>query len=114
MSNLEIQVAERPGGGRVVTPRGPVTLETLFDLQKVLREQQCNLIIDLSEVPYMDSAGLGSILTSYVSCQRHQRKFALANVSPRVLVLLQAANVDTLLPIYDSVEAAEGQSGATA
>jgi anti-anti-sigma factor len=114
MSNLEIQVDARPGGGRTVTLRGPVTLETLFDLQNVLRQERSDLIIDLAEVPYMDSAGLGSILTAYASCQRQQHKFALASVSQRVLVLLQLTKVDTLLPIFDSVADAEGQSAASA
>lgn len=114
MSNLEIQVTARPGGGRIVTLRGPVTLETLFDLQNVLRQEHSDLIIDLTEVPYMDSAGLGAILTAYASCQRQQHKFALANVPQRVMVLLQLTRVDTLLPIFDSVAAAEGQSAASA
>ena len=114
MPSLQIEVAARPGGGRIVSLRGPVTLETLFELQNVLREEHSDLIIDLSEVPYMDSAGLGAILTAYASCQRHQNKFALANVSQRVLVLLQLTRVDTVLPIFDSVAEAEGQSAATA
>ena len=112
MSALEIQVAVRPSGGRVVTLRGPVTLESLFELQNILRQEHTDLVIDLAEVPYMDSAGLGAILTAYASCQRHQQKFGLANISQRVLVLLQVTKVDTLVPIYASVEAAEGQSAA--
>jgi anti-sigma B factor antagonist len=114
MSNLEIQLAVRPSGSRIVALRGPVTLETLFELQNVLRQERSDLIIDLAGVPYMDSAGLGAILTAYASCQRHQHKFGLANISQRVLVLLQVTKVDTLLPIYASVEAAEGQSAASA
>jgi anti-anti-sigma factor len=114
MPSLEIHVTARPSGGRIVTLRGPVTLETLFELQNVLRQERSDLIIDIAEVPYMDSAGLGTILTAYASCQRNQRKFALANISPRVLVLLQVTKVDTLVPIYDSVAAAEGQSAAGA
>lgn len=113
MSNLEIQVAARPGGGRIVTLRGPVTLETLFDLN-VLRQERSDLVIDLAEVPYMDSAGLGSILTAYASCQHQQHRFALAAVPQRVMVLLQLTKVDTLLPIFASVADAEGQSAASA
>ena len=114
MPRLEIQVAVQPGGGRIITLRGPVTLETLFDLQNVLRQEHSDLIIDLGEVPYMDSAGLGAILTAYASCQRQRHKFALANVPQCVMVLLQLTKVDTLLPIFDSVAEAEGQSAASA
>jgi len=114
MPDLNIQVAARPSGLRLVTLRGPVTLESLFDLQATLRQESSDLLIDLAEVPYMDSAGLGAILSAYASCQRQHHKFGLANVSPRVLVLLQLTKVDTLLPIHDSIEAAEGSNAATA
>ena len=114
MASLEIEVAARPSGGRIITLRGPVTLETLFELQNVLRQQHSDLVIDLAGVPYMDSAGLGAILSAYASCQRHQNKFALANVSQRVRVLLELTKVDTLLPIFDSVAEAEAQSAASA
>jgi len=91
-----------------------VTLETLFELQNVLRQEHNDLVVDLTEVPYMDSAGRGAILTAYASCQRHQNKFALANVPQRVLVLLELTKVDTLLPIFGSVAEAESQSARSA
>ena len=112
MPSLEIQIAMRPGGGRVVTLRGAVTLETLFDLQNTLRQEHTDLIIDLSEVPYMDSAGLGAILTAYASCQRSGKKFALTGICSRVMVLLEVTKVKALLPIFDTVDQAEGVSAA--
>jgi anti-sigma B factor antagonist len=114
MPSLEIQVAARPAGGRVVTLRGPVTLETLFDLQNTLRQEHTDLVIDLSGVPYMDSAGLGALLTAYASCQRNHHKFALAGVSSRIMVLLEVTKINTLLPIFDTVADAEGASAAKA
>jgi anti-sigma B factor antagonist len=68
----------------------------------------------LSDVPYMDSAGLGAILSAYASCQRHGKRFALANVSQRVMSLLQVSKVDSLVPQYESVEAAEKDWGMKA
>ena len=114
MPSLEIQVAARPNGGRIVTLLGPVTLETVFDLQNTLRQEHTDLIIDLSGVPYMDSAGLGAILTAYASCLRNHKSFALAGVSPRIMVLLEVTKVNTLVPIFNSVAEAEGASAATA
>lgn len=114
MPSLEIKVVIPSGGGRVVSLRGPVTLETLFDLQNTLRQEHTDLIIDLSQVPYMDSAGLGAILTAYASCQRNGKKFALAGISSRVMVLLEVTKVNTLLPIFGTVAEAEGASVAKA
>ncbi|HTT61768.1 MAG TPA: STAS domain-containing protein [Bryobacteraceae bacterium] len=112
MSELEIQVGERPGGGRLLTLRGPLTLNTLFEFMAVLRQDHTDLIIDLSAVPFMDSAGLGAILGGFASCQRNGHRFALVNTPQRVMTLLQVSRVDTLLPLFASLEAAEAQAAA--
>lgn len=107
MDQMELRAVDGPNGIRVLHVAGPVTLNTLFDLQDTIRKEQGNgLIISLSDVPYMDSAGLGTILGAYASCQRHGRGFALAGVSQRVVTLLQIAKVDALVPQYESVDAA--------
>ena len=114
MNELVMRVIEGAEGTRILKLEGPLTLNTLFRFQDLVRTLESpRLIFDLSGVPYMDSAGLGSVLGAYASCQRHGRRFALANVSPRVLTLLQVAHVDTILPTYESVEAAEAQLQVT-
>lgn len=112
MATLEIQVTGRPDGGRLLTLTGPLTLDTLFDFQRIVRQVHSGLIIDLSGVPYMDSAGLGAILGAFASCQRNNHRFGLVNVSDRVKVLFQVAHVDTVLPQFASLEAAEAQAAA--
>lgn len=108
MDKFEIRSAQGSSGASVLHLSGPLTLSTLFDFQDVVRKEQAGgLIIVLAEVPYMDSAGLGAILSAYASCQRHARKFALAGVSERVMALLRVTKVDALVPRYETVEAAE-------
>jgi anti-sigma B factor antagonist len=115
MSEFEIRLVEGSGGTRILKLGGPLTLQTLFEFQDLVRKLAApGLILDLSGVPYMDSAGLGAVLGAYASCQRQGRKFALAHVSPRILTLLQVTHVDTILPRYESAEAAEAQLGGKA
>jgi anti-sigma B factor antagonist len=110
MDQLQIRRTGSPGGVLILHLEGPLTLTTLFEFQDTVRQQQANaLIIALVGVPYMDSAGLGAILGAFVSCQRRGRKFALAGVSRRVLTLFEVARVDTLVPRFDTLEAAEMQ-----
>jgi anti-sigma B factor antagonist len=87
---------------------GPFTLGNMFKLQSYLRTltPPC-LILDLSSVPYMDSAGLGVIMNYFVSCQTHGRKLLLAGVSDRIRALLEMTKVDNVLQICESVEAAQ-------
>jgi anti-sigma B factor antagonist len=115
MDKCEIKPAKSANGTSVLHLSGPLTLNTLFEFQDIARTQQPGgLIIELSEVPYMDSAGLGAILSAYASCQRHGRKFALASVSERVMSLLRVTKVDSLVPQYETVEAAEKDWGLKA
>jgi anti-sigma B factor antagonist len=64
-------------------------------------------ILDLTEVPYMDSAGLGMIVSHYVRCQSRDVRLVLAGANPRVVQLLQMTKVDGFLPLAGSVEEAD-------
>lgn len=64
-------------------------------------------ILDLTEVPYMDSAGLGMIVSHYVRCRGRGVRLVAAGVSSRVVQLLELTIVDKLFPRFDSVEEAD-------
>src|SRR5262249_49586642 len=50
----------------------------VFEFQNTARSETSRpIIVDLTDVPYMDSVGLGSILGVFASCQRTSRGFAL-------------------------------------
>ncbi len=118
MAELQIDVAAGPVTGmRILRLTGPFTLTTLFAFQETVRQDPGPItIIDLSEVPYMDSAALGSLLGLHVSCQRDGRKYSLIGIPPRVEVLLRTSRVDNILVIHPTLAAAElsltGQSAA--
>jgi anti-anti-sigma factor len=72
-------------GERILKVNGPLVISNFFEFQQTVREDKSPLlIIDLADVPYMDSAALGSILGIHVSCGRKQTKYALINVVPRI------------------------------
>ena len=80
----------------------------LFDLQLMLPTgglPDAN-IFDLTDVPYMDSTGLGMVIRHYVRCQDKGVRFITIGVGPRVLELFQLTNVDTVIPIIATVEEA--------
>ena len=64
-------------------------------------------ILDLTEVPYMDSAGLGMIVSHYVRCQGKGVRLVVAGVSPRVVQLFEMTRVDGFFPRVDSAEEAD-------
>jgi anti-sigma B factor antagonist len=87
---------------------GPITLSSLFPLKDTVGALTSHLtILEMSQVPYVDSAGLGTILMFHVSAEKNGRKLALAGVTERVLSLIRMTRVDTVLGLFPSVEAAE-------
>ena len=64
-------------------------------------------IFDFTQVPYMDSAGLGMMVSHYVRCQRQGIRLIAAGVSPRVFRLFQLTNVENLFPIVATIEEAD-------
>jgi anti-anti-sigma factor len=64
-------------------------------------------IFDLTQVPYLDSAGLGMMVSHYVRCQRQGIRLITAGVSPRVLQLLQLTKVGNLFPMTATLEEAD-------
>ncbi len=89
----------------------PVALQNLLDFQSVPDEQPPALnILDLTDVPYVDSSGLGMIVRHYVRCQGKDIPFFIAGASSRVLELFKITKVDGFLPLAASVENVETSS----
>jgi len=87
---------------------GPLTLSTMFGLQDELRSIKPQvLVLDLSESPYMDSAGLGLVMNYYVSAEGHGRKLLLAGMNERIAALLDMTKVQEILQTFPSVAEAE-------
>jgi anti-sigma B factor antagonist len=104
---LEVREGSAPGV-TVVLLNGALTIHTLFVFQDFAHADKSEkLVLDMSQVPYMDSAGLGSIISAYVSREREARKMVLAGVSERVKMVMTVSGVEQLFQIYADVPAAE-------
>jgi len=109
MDHLEIErSASSVPDVTILTLKGPLTLATLFDFQTLLRSPDLkSTIIDFSAVPYMDSGGLGVLLSHWAHTQRHGSKFALVAMSEKVRVILEMTGVSKILPQYPTAADAE-------
>jgi len=88
---------------------GPLTLRNIFDLQAFLRSAEPTplTILDLSGVPYMDSAGMGVVVNFHVHCQNKGGRLVAAGVSPRILELFKITRVDKVISMAATLEEAE-------
>jgi anti-sigma B factor antagonist len=96
-------------GTQVFCLNGPLTLRNLFEFQSELRSSAPPplTVIDLTGVPYMDSAGMGLVMNHYVRCQTRGTRLIVAGANNRVLDLFKVTKVDTVLPLVATIEAAE-------
>lgn len=103
-------------GERILKLTGPFTLSTVFDFQDAMRANHPPImIVDLTEVPYMDSAALGSVMGLHVSCQQHSRRYALVGASERLQTVFRVSGVNSILVAFPSLAEAEAAfNGKTA
>jgi anti-sigma B factor antagonist len=93
---------EHRGNVTIIAPGGRLTVETEAEVGAVVRtalaEGRPHIVLDLAQVTYIDSCGLGLIAQSYVSAFRRGGTVKLANVNGRNLRLL---TITKLLPIFE-------------
>ena len=98
--SIEHHVSE--DGTPTLACKGRINLESAnaFRAQvKSLSASHPTLLADLSGVEAVDSAGLGSILGTYVSAKNDGCELVLVNVHPRVRDLLSITKLTTVLAV---------------
>lgn len=103
---LEIERLERG----VLSLRGPLTMENVSPfLNAVRREAAPTMILDLSGVPYLDSSGLGSLVSACTSCTKSGRRMALTGVNRRVMKVFEITKTEKVFLMFptlgDAIEA---------
>jgi anti-sigma B factor antagonist len=103
---LTIERMSALDGQRVLCLRGPLTVENLPLFQNAIRREESAplVILDFSDVPYMDSSGLGSLVSAYVTRQKATRRIALSGVNERVLKLFETTRVEPLFLIFPTLD----------
>jgi len=78
-------------------------------MNAVRRESAPTMILDLTGVPYLDSSGLGSLVSACTSCAKSGRRIALTGVNRRVLKVFEITKVEQIFLMFptlgDAIEA---------
>jgi anti-sigma B factor antagonist len=110
MPQEPLTLEDLPGqdGQRILRLIGPLTISNLFEFQsKVRADKSPMLIIDLTSVPYMDSAGIGCLVGAYVTHNKDGHTLSLVGVNSRVRDALKVTHVEQFFRFYESMEAVE-------
>ncbi len=74
----------------------------LRDTVKKLIVEKRKLVLNLSGVAYIDSAGLGTLVSLYTTARNSGGSIKLANLTRRVGDLLQVTKLVTIFDVYDN------------
>ena len=65
------------------------------------------LILNMTDVPFVDSMAVGSLVRAFVSCHKSGRKLALVGVGHRIQNVMQQTGIWSLFKVYATVPEAE-------
>jgi len=113
MTSTQLDLEKLPGSDAnrlMLRLKGKLSLETVHNfIQTVRPESAAHLILDMSEVSFLDSAGVGALVRIFVHRRTLDKKFALTGLSKQSEAVMQVAGLRKLLPIYGSVDEAIAQ-----
>jgi len=71
-----------------------------------LLNQSNQIVLDLKEVGYIDSGGLGTLVALYASARKAGGEIKLSRLGPRANEVMQITKLMTIFDVYDDVDAA--------
>lgn len=79
-----------------------------LSLSSAIEDGGTQIVLDLSQVAYMSSAGLRELVSAFKKVRRISGDLRLAQPSPRVQEVLEMAGLDTIFQIFPTQRDAVG------
>jgi len=74
------------------------------EIERLVKMNEHRLILDLSNVPSIDSGGIGTIIAAFVTLKKSGGKLVLAGATKPVRHVLRITRLDTVIDVYPNVE----------
>jgi anti-sigma B factor antagonist len=114
---MEIRERQMDSGVTVVELEGTLvsgleSQQVELRVDKLVRDGKKKIILDLTKVSYVDSAGIGILVGSLGRCKQGGGAMRLTGVRDHILHIIKITRVDQVLPVDASLEEAELKFGA--
>lgn len=108
----ELNISERQAGdvtildmdGKITIGEGSVALRTA--VRRLLEEGKKKILLNLAKVNYIDSSGIGELVSSYTAIGKESGQLKLLNLTQKLEDLLTITKLLTVFDVYDSEEEA--------
>ena len=100
---LRIEDLGMNNGKHTLKLTGPLTISTLFEFQNLVRTSAGSMLVDMTQVHYIDSAGVGALVGAYVRHNKDGHTLTLAGVNERVRNILKGTRVEQFFSYSDSI-----------
>lgn len=75
-------------------------------INKLIEEKKYNVVINLDKVSYIDSSGIGALISSLSNLKKYQGGLKICNVSGSVRKVFELTKLTSFFEIYDSEQEA--------
>jgi anti-sigma B factor antagonist len=104
----ELNISERPSGdvtildmdGKITIGEGSVALRTA--IRRLLEEGKKKILLNLARVSYIDSSGIGELVSSYTAINKDSGELKLLNLTQKLQDLLTITKLLTVFDVYES------------
>ena len=107
---LEVQTRQTDGGVTVVAPTGRLDVAGAPALKEAMSQLGNNgpakVVIDMEAVSFVDSTGLGSVISALKQIRNKDGELRLAAPNQQVRVVLELTTLDRVFPYYATLEEA--------
>ena len=97
----------RQGAAVVVSLHGSARMTDADVMRNALEELTASeatpIVLDMADLDFICSAGLGAIISSHLRTQKYQGRICLVSPKPSVLQLLETTRLTKIFPVYTSV-----------
>src|SRR5436190_857870 len=104
---IEERVDKNHPNVTILDLKGKITLgegdEALKDkINSLVLQEKRSILLNLADVPYIDSAGLGEVVRTYTTVSRQGGQLKLVNLTKRITDLLSITKLLTVFETFDS------------
>jgi anti-sigma B factor antagonist len=90
--------------GRLVLGEGTILMRE--QVRGLISKGQKKILLNLQAVPYIDSSGLGELVSAFTAARKEGGDLKLLNLTQKVRGLLQITKLYTVFEVYDDEEVA--------